>query len=208
MWLKNDILKVYFDERRGGMPVRDSFGFLRASAIEIAYAMPPPFFQSLNYKHPRVKKHGDSGLTMSGAMKKGRETMPHTYKMTATLKGNKLNLSYRLKTTETERVIRSKIWLFANQILPECAISGKIMHEVIRENPVWEFIYEGEQPRNPITLLGPCGTLGILGSTIPSVRAVVSRLREYTKLEVAYEWARGTLEKGVYLGDLTLTYRR
>ncbi len=78
MWLKNDILKVYFDERRGGMPVRDSFGFIKVASVEIARVWPPPFFQSLNERNPRIKKHGDSGLTMSGAMKKGGENnAPH-----------------------------------------------------------------------------------------------------------------------------------
>lgn len=39
MWLKNDILRVFFDERKGGMPVRDSFGFINAVAVEIVYAL-------------------------------------------------------------------------------------------------------------------------------------------------------------------------
>lgn len=208
MWLRNDILKVFFDERRGGMPTADSFGFIRAASVEIARAWPPPFSQSLNERNPHIKKHGASGFATSGAMKRGGKTTPHTYEMTATLEGNRLDLSYRLNAARTESVIRSKIWLFASPLLSECEISGKIMHKALRKNPVWEFIYEGEQPRDPITLLGPNGTLGISGSTTPPVRAVVSRLRRYTKLEVAYEWARGTLKKGAYSGGLTLTYGR
>lgn len=29
MWLKNNVLEVFFDEKRGGMPTRDSFGVIR-----------------------------------------------------------------------------------------------------------------------------------------------------------------------------------
>lgn len=191
MWLRNDALAVFFDERRGGMPVGDSFGFIRAAAIEIAYAQPPPFFQSLNDRRPHIEKHGNS-VVASGIMRRGREVTPHTYEMKATLEGNRLDLAYRLNVARTEEVMRSKIWVWA-------ARRGKI------PKGNWADIYLGRQPK-PFTLFG--GRLKISGSTTPPVYARVCHLREYPKYEVAYGWARGLLQKGTYSGNITLDYEK
>lgn len=207
MWLKNDALRVFFDERRGGMPVRDSFGFLRGSAIEIAYAMPPPFFQSLNDKHPRIAKHSDSKLVASGVMQRGGKSAPHTYEMTATLKENSLNLMYRLNIANTEKALRSKVWLLANK-MQACAINGDTTTKCPWGNPYWNDLYFGKQPSGPITLFGSGGKMEISGSTTPPVYARVCSLNKYPRLEVVYGWARNTLSMGTYSGDLTLTYGR
>lgn len=206
MWLKNDALNVFFDERRGGMPVRDSLGFLRAASIEIAYKEPFPYFQSLNDKHPRVTKHSDSKLMASGVMRKGNVVTPHTYEMTATLEGNRLNLAYKLNVAITEKVIRSKIWLFSERSLLRCEVSGNPVDKAIETSPAWDVLYVGIQPTAPITLMGPSGRLKIFGATNPSVYARVYRLKKYPKLEVVYGWAYNILQEGTYTGDLILTY--
>lgn len=206
MWLKNDILRVFFGESRGGMPVRDSFGFLRAAAIEIAYAS--PFFQSLKDRRPHIEKHGNS-VVASGIMRRGREVTPHTYEMKATLEENRLNLTYKLNVAITEKIIRSKIWLWANHhSLQKCMMVGNLADKDLGRNPRWDTLYDGEQPKTPITLFGSGGKLEVTGSTTPPVYAEVWRFKKYPKLEVVYGWAKDLLQKGTYSGNLTLTYAR
>ena len=206
MWLRNDILRVFFDERRGGMPTKDNFGFLKASAIEIAYTPKSPSFQSLNDGRPHIEKHGSS-LVASGVMRKGGKSTPHTYEMIATLEGNRLNLAYRLNVARTEKITRSKIWLFAGKSLRRCEISGNVLN-AIGKTRNWKVLYYGEQLKPSITLLGPSGRLEILGSTIPPVYARVLCFKKYPKLEVIYGWARELLQKGTYSGELALTYKK
>lgn len=245
MWLKNDTLGVFFDERRGGMPVRDSFGFIEAASIEIADTEPivifdhgvarlkVPFFQSLNDRMPRIVKHSDSELMASGTMRRDKDITPHTYEMTATLKGNKLSLAYKLNVDRTEKITHSKIWLWTNpKLLQKCMMFGKIMGEDLGGDPRWDIPYDGEQPKTPITLYGSGGKLEVSGSTTPPVYAMVYRFKENLdnkaeggkleavygwarnllhkaeggKLEVVYGWARDLLPKGTYSGNLTLVY--
>lgn len=189
------------------MPVRDSFGFIMAASIEIAYTQSPPFSQSLEDGKPRIERYGDSKLVASGVMREGGKATPHPYEMTATLKENRLNLAYKLNVAITEKIIRSKIWLWTNhRCLQKCMMSGNHMDKDLGKLPNWDILYDGEQPENPITLFGSGGKLEVLGSTTPPVYAMVYRLREYPKLEVVYGWARGLLQKGTYSGDLTLVY--
>ncbi len=158
MWLKNDILQVFFDERRGGMPVRDSFGFLRAAAIEIDYTGKFPHFQSLNDKTPHIEYDTRRGLVVSGIVQKGRRATPHTYEMVATLEKNRLNLAYKLNVTRTEKIIISKLWFWTNHdVLQKCMMSGNIMDEDIGIHPRWDLLYDGEPSKTPITLFGPGG---------------------------------------------------
>lgn len=219
MWLKNDVLKVFFDEHRGGMPVRDSFGFIEAASIEIADTEPiiifnrgvarlkVPFFQSLNDRTPHIAKHSDSEFMASGAMRRGNDITPHTYEMTATLEGNKLNLAYRLNANRTEEITHSKIWLWANhRLLQKCKVSGKIVDKDLGRNPRWDLLYDGKQPETPITLFGSGSRLEVSGSTNPPAYTMVYRFKEYPKLEVVYGWARDILPEGTYLGNLALTY--
>lgn len=208
MWLRSDILGVFFDERRGGMPVRDSFGFIRAASVEIARAWPPPFFQSLNERNPHITKHSDSKLMASGVMQRGEKSTPHTYEMTATLKENSLNLMYRLNVANTEKVLRSKVWLWTSEILRVCSIGGSIVTDDLGKNPYWNVLYLGKQLKDPITLFGSGSRLEISGSTTPPIYARVCSLKKYPRLEVVYGWARNTLSRGTYSGDLTLTYGR
>jgi len=209
MWLRNDVLEVFFDERRGGMPTKDSFGFLKAAAVEIASTRPFPYFQSLNDKRPRIRKYGNSCLVASGIMRRGRTVTPHTYEMVATLEGNRLKLSYKLNAVGTEKIIGSKIWLWTNpETLQTCMISGDIIDENIWIHPRWDMLYDGEQPKTPFTFFGSGGKLEIMGSTTPPIYAQVFRFKKYPKLEVAHGWARELLQEGTYSGDLTLTYRR
>lgn len=209
MWLKNNVLGVFFDECRGGMPVRDSFGFINAAAVEIAYTLPPPSFQSLNDKIPHIKKHSYTCLATSGIMRKGEKSTSHTYEMIATLEGNRLKLSCKLNVAKTEKIARSKIWLFtAKGSLQRCEVSGKILNEDLGgSSPPWDVLYYGEQLRSPVILSGPRGRLEILGATIPPVYSKILSHREYPKLEVVHGWARDSLlQKGTYSGNLTLTY--
>jgi len=210
MWLKNDILEVFFDERRGGMPVRDSFGFIRAASVEIDYTGKFPHFQSLNDKKPHIERHGDSKLVASGIIqKKGKRATPHTYEMVATLEQNRLNLAYKLNAARTEEVVVSKIWLWTNPgVLQKCMMSGNIMDKDIGIHPRWDLLYDGEPSKTPITLFGPGGKLEVTGSITPPIYMRVWRFKKYPKLEVAHGWARGLLQEGTYSGDLTLTYMR
>lgn len=226
MWLENDVLKVLFDERRGGMLIGDSFGFIEATSIEIARTKPIvifdrgvarlkfPFFQSLNDAAPSIRR-GDSWLVSSGVMRRDDEITPHTYEMVATLEGNRLSLAYKLNVARKERIAQSKIWLFANpKLLQKCMVSGRVIDEDIGRDPRWDILYDGEQPKAPITLFGSGGRLEVTGSTTPPVYAIVCRFkgppdneRERGKLEVIYGWARDEpLKKGIYLGNLTLVY--
>lgn len=209
MWLKNDDLKVFFDERRGGMPTGDNFGFLTAAAIEIAHTLRPPFFQSSGDQRPRIERRGDSELVASGTMWKGGVVAPHTYEMTATLKENRLNLAYKLNVARTEKIIRSKVWLWTNhRLLQKCMMSGNLMDKDLGRHPSWDILYDGEQPEKPITLFGSGGKLEIMGSTTPPIYAKVWRLKKYPKLEAVYGWAKGLLQKGTYSGELALTYKK
>jgi len=208
MWLENDVLKVFFDEKRGGMPTGDSFGFLRAASIEIAYTSVIPFFQSLNDKHPQLEKRGNMVIAR-GIMSKGKTVVPHTYKMTATLEGNELRLAFELSVTKTERIVRSKIWLWTNEPLDTCMLSGEILDEDLDpEKPNWNLLYQGEQPEKPIVFLGTKGRLEILGETTPSIYASVISLRKYPKLETAFGWATESFQKRIYSGSFLLTYRK
>lgn len=188
MWLKNDILKVFFDERRGGMPVKDNFGFLRAAAIEIAYTHKPPFFQSLNDESPNIEKHGNT-IVASGIMRRGLNITPHAYTMKAVLEGNKLRLSYALDVVRTERIVRSKTWVWVQR--------GRKT-----KGAEWVDLYKGEQRQKPVIIDG----LKISGSTIPPGYERVCRLG--SRYEVVYGWARITLPQGIYSGNLTLTYKQ
>lgn len=194
VWLKNDFLQVFFDETRGGMPVKDSFGFLRASAIEIAYQTEPPFFQSLNDENPHIRQYKNR-VVASGVMKnKKGEVVPHTYSMTAMLENDNLNVRYDLNVARTEGVIRSKIWVFVQN--PP--------HVFIKNQTRWMQLYLGEQPKS-LTLFG--GRLEISGGTTPPVYAQIYKVQEYQKYEMAYGWARELLQKGKYSGELTLKFR-
>lgn len=207
MLLENDVLKVFFDEKRGGMPTKDSFGFLRAASIEIARSFPFPYFQSLNDDKPEIKKFSDSHLVASGIMRKGKEITPDTYEMTAMLKENKLSLTYKLNVIKSGDVMFSKIWLFTNPLLSECMMSGKVLSDVRSASDLtWEMLYQGRQPEVPIIFFGRGGKLKVLGSTIPSVYTSIMRFKRYPKLEVTYAWASGLLLKGTYSGNLTLVY--
>lgn len=222
MWLKNDVLRVFFDEHRGGMPTKDSFGFIRAASIEIASAWPPPFFQSFSDENPHIRKHGDSKLMVSGVMRKDLIRggySPHTYEMAATLDGNKLDLAYKLNVARTENIIVSKIWLFS-RFFQKCAISDGVAFDAggadgrdednwfypFIKGSSWRCIYakEGKQPES-ITLFDAGGRLEVLGATTPPILTKVFR-RGCDQMEVAFGWATGTLQKGTYSGNLVLVY--
>lgn len=207
MWLENDDLRIFFNEERGGMPTEDSFGFLRAASIEIAYTREFPFFQSLNDRHPHLERR-DNMVIARGVMSKGETTVPHTYKMVATLDGNELSLAFELNVTKMERITRSKIWLWTNESLDTCVMSGEILDKGAGpEESDWRWLYDGKQPEEPIVFLGSKGGLEIQGTTTPPIYASVISLKRYPKLETAYGWAVDSLETGTYLGHFILTYK-
>ena len=207
MWLENDELRVFFDEKRGGMPTEDSFGFLRAASIEIGYTAQFPFFQSLNDKHPWMEKRGNT-VTAQGFVSKGKITGSNAYKMVATLNGNELSLAFELNVAREEEITRSKIWLWTNEPLDKCMMSGKILDKGAGpEDSAWRWLYDGKQPKEPIVFLGVEGKLEILGTTIPSIYASVISLKKYPKLETAFGWAVDSFQKGVYSGNFLLTYK-
>jgi len=216
MWLGNDILKVFFDENRGGMPTADSFGILKMVSIEIARTMPHPFFQSLNDTRPHIKRDG-SKLEVRGVMRKPLgEISPHTYEMEATVEENRLNLAYKLNVAEEEKIVHSKIWMWVKPF-QSYAIDGEVF-DVKSKQPkreayckgsggTWYWLHEkmGPQPRS-ITLFYPDCRLGITGSTNPYYTEI--QRYEHEKMEVVYGWAKGLLKKGTYSGSLVLTYDR
>lgn len=214
MWLGNDILKVFFDENLGGMPMEDSFGILRAVSIEIVRTRPFPFFQSLYDTRPRIKCDG-SRLEVLGVMRKPLgEISPHTYRMEATVEGNRLNLVYRLNIGAEEQIVHSKIWIWT-RLFQSYMIDGETF-DVENKRPAWVehcptyggtwYFLEARagQPES-ITLFDSSGRLRISGLTIPPCYTEIQRY-EHEKMEVVYGWAKGLLQKGIYSGRLELTY--
>lgn len=213
LWLGNDILKVFFDERLGGMSTADSFGVLKAVSIEIARTRPFPFFQSLYDTRPRIKCDG-SKLVALGVMRKLLgEISPHTYRMEAAVEGNRLSLSYRLNVAEEEEIVHSKIWMWTKPF-QNYTIDGKTFD--VRSKPpalveqcpsggTWYYPEVRDGQPESITLFDSSGRLRISGSTIPPCYTEIQRY-EHEKVEIVYGWAKGLLQKGTYSGKLELTY--
>lgn len=208
MWVKNDILNVFFDKKKGGMPVKDNYGFIRAVSVEISYENQFPHLQSLNDKNPFIKKHSNTKLLASGIMQKDDMITPHKYEMIATLKRNTLNLEYGLYVSKPEKIIISKIWLFSDKSLQVCKIKDNTLDRTINENEDWKTLYNGNQLDFPVILSGSNGELEISGSTSPPIFMRVWSLKKYPKFEIVYGWAKGLLEKRIYSGNIILTYKK
>jgi len=213
VWLGNDILKVFFDENLGGMPMADSFGVLRAVSIEIARTRPFPFFQSLYDTRPRMRCDG-SKLVALGVMRKLLgEISPHTYRMEATVEGNRLNLVYRLNVEVEEEIVHSKIWLWTKPF-QSYTIDGETFdirskRSALEENSPsggrWYYPEVRAGQPESIILFDSSGRLRISGSTTPPCYTEIQRY-EHEKIEVVYGWAKGLLQKGTYSGKLELKY--
>jgi hypothetical protein len=213
MWLGSyDNLKVFFNERRGGMPTADNFGILRAVSVEIARTSSFPFFQSLNDTRPRMK-HDGSKLEVQGVMRKSKEVSPHTYEMEATIEGNRLNLAYRLNVAAEEEIIHSKIWVWTKPF-QAYAIDGETFRVGrgqkgyrTKSGGIWYLLEARPGQPKSITLLDSSGRLIISGSTIPPCFTEIY-CYENKKIEVVYGWAKDQLQKGTYSGKLEIAYDR
>jgi hypothetical protein len=212
MWLGNDTLKVFFDEKRGGMPVADSFGILRAVSVEIARTRPFPYFQSLNEKKPHIKVDG-SEIRVKGVMQKSGEVLPHTFELDAAIEENRLSLDYRLNVAADSRIVESKIWLWTKPFQSYAVDAAKFdirsktsIARFRKQGGTWHLLEERLGQPALIRLFGN-SSLSVSGSTTPPYYSEIYRY-EYEKLEVVYGWAKAILKKGVYSGSLVLTYDR